>query len=113
MAEHLEVLGGMPGRHFGISEGMGEANTLDGRLGDALDDRWRLDVQRFEHSRHHIDGVGVLRADVAPGLDTFRPMDDEWVADAAAIGLALPAAEGRVAGPGPAPGVVVEGLRPP
>jgi hypothetical protein len=38
-------------------------------------------------------------------------MDDERIADAAAIGLALPAAEGRVAREGPAPGIVIEGRR--
>ena len=45
-------------------------------------------------------------------LDALRPVDDERVADAAAVGLALPAPEGRVAGVGPAPRVVVEVLRP-
>ena len=36
-------------------------------------------------------------------------MDNEGVADAAAVCLTLPTAEGRIASPGPAPGVVVEG----
>ena len=41
--------------------------------------------------------------------DPGRPRDDERVAGAAAVGLALPAPERRVARPGPAPRVVVEG----
>ena len=68
--------------------------------------------ERVEHGRHHVDGVRVLRADLALGLDALRPVDDERIADAAAVGLALPAAERRVAGEGPAPRVVVEVLRP-
>ena len=44
-------------------------------------------------------------------LDAVRPGDDERVADAAAVGLPLPAPERRVAGPRPAPRVVVEVLR--
>lgn len=112
MAKHLEVLRDVLGGRVGIVKGVGEADTLDGRLGDALDARWRLNAQCIQHRRHHVDGVGVLGADCSPGLDTLGPVDDEWVTDAAAIGLAFPAAEGRVAREGPAPGIVVEGLRP-
>ena len=112
VAHHLEVLGDVPGRRLGVVEGMGEAQALDRRLGDAPDAGRRLDPQQLQHRRDHVDGVGVLRADFALGLDALGPVDDERVADAAAIGLALPAAEGRVARPGPAPRVVVEVLRP-
>jgi hypothetical protein len=56
--------------------------------------------------------VGVLGADLAPGLDALGPVDDERVADAATERLSLPAAIRRVAGVRPAPGVVVEVLRP-
>src|SRR3990172_1517360 len=54
----------------------------------------------------------ILGADLAFGLDASRPVDDERVADAAAVCLALPAAKRRVARERPAPGVVVEGRRP-
>ena len=91
---------------------MGEADTFDGRLGHTLDDRWWLDAKRVQHRRHHVDGVSVLRADLALCLDAFRPVDDKRVADAAPIGLAFPAAERGITRPGPAPGIVVEGLRP-
>src|SRR6266566_5111429 len=111
MAEHLKVLGGMSGRSFGISEALSETDALDGRLGNALNDRWRLNAKRVEHGGYHVDGVGKLRADLALRFDLFGPMDNERVAGAAAIGLALPAAEGGIARPGPTPGVVVEGLR--
>ena len=55
--------------------------------------------------------MGVLRADLAARLDPGRPGDDERVRGAAAVGLALPAPERRVAGPRPAPRIVVEVLR--
>ena len=112
MAEHLEVLGDMPGGRVGIVEALREADTLDGRLRDTLDDCWRLNAQHVQHRRHHIDDVSVLRADLALRLDAFRPVHDERVAGATAIGLALPATERGIACKGPAPGIVVEGLRP-
>src|SRR2546421_1836060 len=112
MAKHLEVLGGVISRRFGIIKGIGEANTLDGRLGNTFNDRWRLNAKRFEHRGYHVDGVSVLRADFTLCRDAFGPVDDERVTDTAAVGLALPAAEWCIACPGPAPGVVVEGLRP-
>ena len=72
----------------------------------------RLDAERVEHGRHHVDGVAVLGADLALRLDALRPADDERIGHAAAIGFALPAAERRVAGVRPAPRIVVEVLRP-
>ena len=51
-------------------------------------------------------------ADLALGLDALGPVHEERVGDAAAVGLALPPAERRVAGERPAPRVVVEVLRP-
>src|SRR5262245_65574215 len=49
----------------------------------------------------------VLRADFSLCFDAFRPVNDEWIAYTAAVGLALPTTERCVAGPGPAPGVMV------
>src|SRR3989442_1564041 len=112
MAKHLEVLGGVIGGRFGIIEVVGEADTLDRRLGHTLDDRWRLNAKRVEHRRYHVDGVGVLRADFTLCRDAFGPVYDERVADSASVGLALPATERCIARPCPAPGVVVEGRRP-
>src|SRR5262249_6716662 len=90
-----------------------EAQALDGRLRDALDARRGFDAQCIENSRHQIDGMPVLGAYLTLGFDAFRPVNDEWIADTAAVGLALPAAERRVARPRPAPGVVVTKLRAP
>ena len=81
------------------------------RLGDAANRERPLDPERVEHGRDHVDRVRVLRADLASGFHALRPADDEGVADAAAVGLALPAPERGVAGERPAPRVVVEVVR--
>src|SRR5215470_14555952 len=54
--------------------------------------------------------MAVLRAHFTLRFDPFRPVNNEWIADTAAVGLALPTAKRRVAGPRPAPGVVVTNL---
>ena len=109
VAEHLEVLGAAVARRVGVVEGVREADAVHGGLRDAPDLGGRLDAEQVEDGRHHVDDVRVLGADLASGRDPLRPGHDERIGRAAAVGLALPAAERRVARPGPAPGVVVEG----
>ena len=70
VAEHLEVLGGAPGRRGGVGEGVPEAHALDRGLGDPGDGRGRFDVERVEHGRHHVDDVRVLRSGLTAGGDT-------------------------------------------
>jgi hypothetical protein len=53
----------------------------------------------------------VLLAHLAGRLDPLRPADDERIGRPAAVGLALPAPERRVARVRPTPRVVVEALR--
>src|SRR5690348_18197898 len=112
MAEHLEVLRAVLGRSGSIVERAREADALDRRLRDAADGRRRLDPERIQYAWHHVDSMSILRANFALGSDAPWPVDDEGVTGAATIGLALPAAERRVAGPGPTPRVVVERLGP-
>jgi hypothetical protein len=52
--------------------------------------------------------VDVLVAQLAAGSDARWPVDHERIADAAAVGLPLPPPERGVAGPRPAPRIVVE-----
>ena len=111
MAEHLEVLRVVLAGGVRVLEGMREADAVHRCLGDAADGGWGLDVEQVEHGGHHVDDVGVLRPDLAARPHPGRPGHDERVARAAAVGLALPAAERCVAGPGPAPRVVVEVVR--
>src|SRR5262249_9001580 len=74
---------------------------------DALDADRGFDAQCIENSRHQINGMRVLRAHFTLRFDAFWPVNNEWIADTAAVGLALPTPERRVARPRPAPGVVV------
>ena len=76
----------------------------------AADALRRFNAQGFQNRRDEVDDVAIMRAHLAARLDALGPRDDARVGGAAPVGLALPAAEGRVAGVGPAPGVVVEGL---
>ena len=112
VAQHLEVLGVVVALRVGVVEGVGEADPVQGRLGDAADRLGRLDAQQVQDRGHHVDDVRVLGADLAPGLDPLRPGHDERIAGPAPVGLALPPAERRVPGQGPAPRVVVEVLGP-
>src|SRR5262249_36297907 len=70
----------------------------------------RLDAQRVEHRRYHINRVAVLRAYLTLGLDPLRPNNHERIGDSAPVGFTLPAPERSVASVCPAPGVVVEVL---
>ena len=110
MSHHLEVLREVLRRRLRVVESMRKAKTLNRRLRDALDVRRGFDAQSLENRRHHINGVRILRAHFTLRFDPLRPVDDERIADAAAVGLALPAAERRVARKCPAPGVVIEDL---
>ena len=112
VAEHLEVLGAVPGRGGRVVERVGEADAVDRRLGHSPDRCGWLGAERVQDGRDHVDDVRVLGADLTACLDAVRPGNQERVAGAAAVGLPLPPPERRVPGPGPAPRVVVEGRRP-
>ena len=98
----------MLARRISSVKGLGKAVAFGGRLRHTPDALPWIDAQGLQHGVYHVDGVGILGPHLAAGLDALEPGDDEWVADAATIGLALPTAEGRVAGKGLAPGVLVE-----
>ena len=91
---------------------MGEAHPVQRCLRDTADGGGGFDPEHVEHRGHHVDDVRVLLADLAARGDACGPVHEERVARAAAVGFPLPAAERRVAGPGPAPRVVVERGRP-
>src|SRR6266496_3218768 len=90
---------------------MGKTVTFNGRLRDALDCCRRLQTKKVKDGRDHVDCVRILSANFSLGCDSLGPMDDERIADTAAIGLAFPATERRVTCKGPAPGVVIERVR--
>ena len=107
VTEHLEVLGVVVAGCGLIVESVGEAHPVDRRLAHAADALRRFNAQRFQDRRDEIDDVRILRAHLATRLDALGPRDDARVGGAAPVRLALPAAEGRIAGVGPAPRVVV------
>src|SRR5512133_3977296 len=110
---HFEVLGVVSGRFTCIFKGMCKTHTFYGRLSYTLNNRQGINSKAVENCRYHIDSVGVLASNLSSGLYPSGPVDKKGVADTASVGLSFPAAEGRVPGPGPAPGIVVEGLRAP
>ena len=111
MAEHFEILGDVLAGSAAVLKRGNQAHTLDGRLRDAAQRRGRFDAERVQHRRHHVNGMGVLRPHLPPGLDAFGPGEEERVARAAPVGLPLPAAEGGIAGMGPPPRKMVERRR--
>ena len=87
-----------------LVEGVSEADPVDRRL--MLTPRMlsgALNTQGFQNRRDEVDDVRVLRPQLAARLDALRPRHDARIGGAAPVGLALPAAEGRVAGIRPAP----------
>ena len=73
----------------------------------------RIDPDEIEQCRHDVDGMHVLVACAALGADPGGPVENEWISDAAFVGIAVEALQRRVTGPGPSPRVVVVGLRRP
>src|SRR4051795_6161069 len=78
-AEHREEL-----RLAGAGQGPGieavaHADTVEVALGVARERLGRLDAERVEDRRDEVDGVVVLLADLALGLDAGRPGDDARV----------------------------------
>ena len=97
----------------GASKAVAHADALDRDLGDPSHDIRLLDLEAVQDGRHDVDGVVVLLANLAAGLDSGRPGDDAGVGGAALEGrVALPHLERGVEGHGPAGRVVVVGLQP-
>ena len=92
-----------------VVNGTAEAYALHWRLGYSMYLLRRSDVEELKHRRGDVHDVRILAADLASGLNSFRPVDDAGVSHAALVYLPLPALEGRVAGPGPAEGVMIVG----
>ncbi len=71
----------------------------------------RIDTQGIPARSGTISMAWVYCVRTSPlALMPFGQVNDEGIADTAAVGLALPAPEGGIASPGPAPGVMVEGI---
>ena len=117
IAQHLEVLRGVPGGRVGIGlvPRVDHAHAFDRPLLDAVDRVGRRDAGRLEDRRHDVDDVVELMADAAHVLDVAGPRHAHALRRAAAMRRdLLDPLERRVDRPRPARGKVREGpLRPP
>ena len=109
-AHHLEILGFADKLYARIGERRGEADTLHGRLRDAVDRRWHVHVEHVQHGGDNVDGMRELSPNLAAGLDLRGPVHDQGLGRPAARGIALPPQERRVAGPCPTGRVDGEGV---
>ncbi len=102
VAEHFEILRLGARWRVGLGEAAGKAFALDRHLRTAGDLGGRADADHLEQGGDEIDGVNELMAQLATGRNLFRPGDHQRVADAAAMGVLLVAAQRRVGGHRPA-----------
>ena len=113
LAEHLEILGFVPGGRLGVLrvKGVGEAYALDRRLFDAVHRLGSIDAGDLQQGGHDIDDMHELLAQAALVLDSLRPGDHHALPHTAEPrGVLFEPGERRVKGPGPARRHVVVGL---
>src|SRR5579871_3846017 len=103
MAKHFKILSGVPALCLCVIKSMPEAQAFNGRLRYPAETGRRFNLETIQHGGHHINGVCILMPDLSSAFDPLWPVDNKWVADAAAIGFTFPAPERRVAGKSPSP----------
>ena len=96
VADHLEVLRGVPVRSLRVVEGVAQAGALDRLLLDAADHLGLWQPGRLEDRRQHVDDVVPLVADLAARRDPVAPAHDHPVAGAAEVRDLLGPGVGRV-----------------
>src|SRR5437773_6989802 len=112
VSELLEVLRAAASQHGGVIPAGRQAFAVQRDLVYALKLRRCLDAGHVEHGGHDVDGVAEGRADGAAVLNARRPVDDERVAHAAAVGVLLVPAKGSIPGLRPSPRDVAVRVRP-
>ena len=85
----------------GVSEGIGQANSFDRLLGDAIVNLRSIEFQDIKNSWHNIDSVTELRPDTALFLDAIRPVYYHWVVSSAFMAGPLVELVGGVVGHSP------------
>ncbi len=76
---------------------------MNRHLCHARDDLRRLDMQEIKHGGCEIDRVAELPANLAGRAEFGRPVNDQWVAHAAAVSILFIPFQRRIAGLRPAP----------
>ena len=112
VAVHLEILARLARRRRRGVERVGEAFAVDRDLLMAAIDLGRRDTGEFQDRRRQVDDVVELVPDGAAVLDSLRPRDDQRIAHAAAMGVALVELQRRVRRLRPAPRIVLIALGP-
>ena len=100
-SHHLEVLDLLMSRLGGVSEGIGQANSFDRLLGDAIVNLRSIEFQDIKNSWHNIDSVTELRPDTALFLDAIRPVYYHWIVSSAFMAGPLVELVGGVVGHSP------------
>ncbi len=106
MAEHLEILRLRLGARFGVGEARCKRRAFERHLLHAVDHLRRLDTYDIEQGRREIAGMTELVTQLAPRRDSFAPGHHQRVADTAAMGVLLVAAQRRIGRHRPAPGEI-------
>ena len=112
MPEHLEILRLRPVGRAGGQQAGQEALALERHLRHAADHRRRRHAQDLKHGRNQVAGVGEPLDHLAAAREALGPGDHQRVADAAAVGVLLVAAQRGVGGHGPAQREVRVAVRP-
>ena len=111
VAEHLEVLRLPAVCSLRVVRGVEHRHAVHRTLVHAVDRPGLGDTRGLESRRRHVDHVVELAAELAPGLDACRPLQDHAVPRAAEVTRhLLGPLEGRVRRPGPADREVREGV---
>ena len=76
---------------------------MDGQLRNAGHDLGRLDLQQLQHRRHQVDRVAELAPECAGPTESLGPVDDQRIANAAAVRVLLVPLERGVPRLRPAP----------
>src|SRR5579883_1063180 len=81
VAHHLVILNLMSGRGGRIIKGIGEADSVERHLGNAVEGARRFDVRDLELRRHDIDQMAILHPYPTSARQVPRPGDHEPIAD--------------------------------
>src|SRR5205809_1189651 len=112
VSELLEVLRAAASLHGGVIPAGRQAFAVQRDLVYALKLRRCLDAGHVEHCGHDVDGVAEGGAERAAVAYARRPLNDQGIADTAAVGVLLVPAKGSVTGLRPSPRDVAVRVRP-
>jgi len=102
MSPHLVILNLFLRRCRRVSKSVGHTHPFDGQLWDSLIYRRGFYTEYFEDRWYDVHHVMILVSDGAFIFDTFRPGDNERIANPAAVRILFISFKGCIACLGPA-----------